>query len=250
MNEEYTCIDGAQVIRGPSRQFYSSIQYGDDVLLGSYPGGHIYQFKDKKLTKWVNDWQKDPAYDYAEAQSMSLYCDSLYVGYWPWGEIYRYDGNGWAFTKRLFSEPQINIMSSDYPYLNRPADNEPGAFYGQRVSNLIPYKNSLIASTSNLTSWVDFIGDGILSEQLSNEYGLMHNFTRQGCLTAKVVGLRNKTTNFEIIIKDNEIVIVSEYACIMSQFYTCMRSSCDFSDLPSNEYHWLLSKHFNLLSNM
>lgn len=210
VNKEYLCLDEAQVIRGPNVQFYSSIQYGDAVLLGMYPGGHIYQFRDKKLTAWVKDWRKQTSYDYAEAQSMSLYCGSLYVGYWPWGELYRHDARGWVLAKRLFSKPLIDITNADYPYSNRMVDNEPGAFYGQRVSNLVQYDNFLIASTSNLISWYDSIGSGILSKELAEEYGLIHSFSRQGCLTAKVMGLINKSKEFVIEIYDNKIVVISE----------------------------------------
>jgi hypothetical protein len=214
IDEEYFCLSSdIEPIRKGRTQFYSSIQYGDATLIGMWPGGFLFEFRDGSLKRWAQDSLRDFSYNLAEAQSLSIYCGNLYVGYWPWGELYKYDGTNWNLATRLFSAPEKSNSPDlvNYPYFYRALDGESAAFYGERISGMIPYGQSLIVSTSNLSSWGKSIGEGFISEQLAHEYGLIYTLTQEGCLTAKVIGREKKIYRFSLEIEDYELKIVSDY---------------------------------------
>jgi hypothetical protein len=251
INQEYICLPAnMDVVRRPGIQFYSSIQYGENTLLGMFPGGNIYQFKEGKLTHWSNDRLKDYSDNYAEAQSMSIFCGSLYVGYWPWGEVYTYHDNNWFLANRFFSDPHVSSIENNvnYPFFYRTSDEQSQAFYGQRVSSLIPFENSLIAATSNLNSWNSSIGDGVISKNLAYEYGLIHKFNQKGCLTSKVIGRDQSKTLFSIEIRDNELKIISNYGEWVTST-TLKKSEITNIEMPSSgKFGAYLGQNLKLIS--
>lgn len=200
-----------------------------------WPGGILYEFKDARLRRWAKDSLKDYSYNNSEAPSLAIYCGNLYVGYWPWGKMYKYDGSNWSLVKRLFSAPEKSNSPElvNYPYFYRAEDAESPAFYGQRISGMIPFRQSLIVSTSNLSSWFKSIETGSISEQLAYEYGLIYTFTQEGCLTAKVIGLENKTHYFSIEIEDYKIKIISDYG-VQVVNTTIKKSDVVKVDIPKN----------------
>lgn len=115
----------------------------------------------------------------------------LFVGYWPRGEIWRrHRTTGkWSLAVRLFHHP----VSKEplVPYSNREADGKSWAFYGQRVSALVPFGDSLYAATSNLGGWpTGYVGDinqrprSRIWRNLSTDYAGLRNY-RSVCFEAK-----------------------------------------------------------------
>ena len=84
-----------------------------------------------------------------EAQTTVIYGGDVFVGVWPWGELWRYspDSKSWAFTRRMFDHPQLSDRVT-HPY---DADNRGNAvsnLWGQRVTSLVTIGRDLFISTS------------------------------------------------------------------------------------------------------
>jgi hypothetical protein len=180
----FVCNEFEPMVTVPRKiQFYSSIQYQGEVLLGEWPTGSIYTF-DGIVLKPSEKWTPPPLRNREkigfEAQSMAEYCGDLFVGYWPKGEVWRYSrrDNVWVYFKRLFT-PVVN--EGFLPWADRSPDGLPGAFFGQRVSALVPYEDSLYAFTSNLHYWNDDIFVDALSQELQDEYGKIWKITGLNC---------------------------------------------------------------------
>ena len=198
--EIFKCNLSATKVEHPKGyQFYSSIKFENNTLLGEWPTGRIFEFDGEIMAPFVNSPDKSRFNRYSknyEAQSMAVYCGDLFVGYWPYGEIYRFDSisRKWSRFARLFKSPEIfrfpkigepipysRLLSKKYP------NNEfSSAFLGQRVSALIPYGDSLYAITSNLNSWNQSTSEiNFITEQEKRQYGALHKITSPGCFTEK-----------------------------------------------------------------
>lgn len=168
-------------------QFYSSLVYHGRTLVGEWPTGRIYEFDGSKLAP--SDMTPPMIAEAGpvgyEAQSLAMYCGDLFVGYWPKGEIYRMDGETkkWSLFASLFE----GVSDGDFiPFLNRAmkeGEKEEAAFFGQRVSALVPYEDSLYAVTSNLMSWSKDIHTSVLTDEQIDKYGAVYRIYRQGCRT-------------------------------------------------------------------
>lgn len=168
-------------------QFYSSIVYRGQTLVGEWPTGRLYEFDGRKLAPsglTPPTIAEAGAVGY-EAQSMAMYCGDLFVGYWPQGEIYRLDGetNQWSIFARLFD----GVTNGDFiPFVNRVKkedDREHAGFYGQRVTALVPYEDSLYAVTSNLNDWSRDIRSPVLTKDQIKRYGAVYRIFQSGCRT-------------------------------------------------------------------
>lgn len=166
-------------------QFYSSILYQGSVLLGEWPTGRLYEFDGNTLqpsgmTPPAISAVADKRLGY-EAQSMAEYCGDLFVGYWPKGEVWRYDHREkeWRFFKRFFTEEPEEYF---IPHKDRTADHLDSAFFGQRITALVPFEDSLYVSTSNLRSWKsgEVVPETVGPEK-AKEYGAIYKITRHGC---------------------------------------------------------------------
>lgn len=188
-NDIYSCA--RPVIEPLSKpraiQFYSSISYRGKQLLGEWPTGRIYEFDGAQLKP--SDMTPPKIAELVpqrlgfEAQSMAEYCGDLFVGYWPKGEVWRYDHQAehWQLLRRFFSAVEGETF---VPYMDRAADTLDSAFFGQRVTALVPHGDALYVATSNLRTWRanDAIPDVMNPARLA-EYGALYKVTRQGCKT-------------------------------------------------------------------
>lgn len=166
-------------------QFYSSVAYQGKVLVGEWPTGRLYEFdgsvlKPSNMTPPEIDKRAHLQLGY-EAQSLAEYCGDLFVGYWPKGEVWRYDHTKreWQFFKRFFS----GVKGENFiPYADRAPDELDSSFFGQRVTALVPFEDSLYVTTSNLRSWrsTDKV-PAVLDAGKVAEYGAIYKITRQGC---------------------------------------------------------------------
>ncbi|UVL17968.1 hypothetical protein LOY44_18465 [Pseudomonas sp. B21-044] len=182
------CAAGLEPLTHPREiQFYSSVAYRGKQLLGEWPTGRIYEFDGTQLKP--SDMtppriaEQVPLRLGYEAQSMAEYYGDLYVGYWPKGEVWRYgyQTGEWTLFKRFFSsvegEPFI-------PYARRPTDSLDQAFFGQRITALVPYEGALYVATSNLRTWTSSAAiPDVMDPTRLAEYGALYKVTRQGCRT-------------------------------------------------------------------
>lgn len=195
-DDVYACTNSEEPILSAPRaiQFYSSINYQGKVLLGEWPTGRLYEFDGTKLKPSSMTPPKiaelsDKRLGY-EAQTMASYCGDLFVGYWPKGEVWRYDhvAREWKYFKRFFS----NVEGEPFiPHSYRPDDELNPAFFGQRVTAMVPFKGSLYVTTSNLRAWT--VNDSArvkIDPANASEYGAIYKVTKQGCTTSYAKNLR------------------------------------------------------------
>jgi hypothetical protein len=188
-DDKYSCDESSNRILSQPRgvQFYSSLLFEGRTLVGEWPTGRIYEFSGgqlfpSSLTPNILKMGKPISKNY-EAQSMAMYCGDLFIGYWPTGEILRFDHRKrkWNHFARLFDHPEDSDL---IPYSIRPSDKFEPAFFGQRVTALVPYRDSLYAVTSNLRDWR---GEKSFMENMAaSQYGAVWKIRRPGCKTTYV----------------------------------------------------------------
>jgi hypothetical protein len=188
--DTYRCDPNEPMVMQPRGvQFYSSIDYMGKTLIGEWPTGRLYEFDGQELRPAAilqPPFVTGESLGY-EAQSIAEYCGDLFVGYWPRGEIWRrnHSTGNWSMAARLFSHP---VGTEPFiPYSDRPWDGLSSAFYGQRVTALVPLGYSLYAATSNLRSWPVGYEPEMLNKDDAAEYGAIHRLTIPGCETIEAL---------------------------------------------------------------
>jgi len=154
---------------GRSYQVYSMINFYDRFLMGQYPTGELFEYDGEKVTRLEGWPPRIPGVrpNAREAQTTVIYGGGLFVGVWPWGELWRYsqDTKQWASMGRMFTHPKATDTTT-HPYeagcrAHKLVTNQ----WGQRVTSLVPIGDSLMVSTS--AKWpckwepkFDFLPDG------------------------------------------------------------------------------------------
>jgi hypothetical protein len=198
---------------GVSYQIYSALNYYDSLLLGHYPTGNLYTYDGRSL-RLLAGWppvMPGVSTEAREAQSLAIYGGDLYVGVWPWGELWRYDPDrcGWLFAGRMFTHP-APTAATQHPYENETyAVHSIGNAWGQRVPSLLPLDDGLYVSTSAKSSepWdpkFSFLGGGKWQE-----YGAIHKLTLPGHLTVTPEWVDGPTT-FTFTISGSTLRVVQD----------------------------------------
>ncbi|NUQ63624.1 MAG: hypothetical protein HUU20_14200 [Pirellulales bacterium] len=181
---------------GKSFQVYSALNYYDRVLLGQYPTGCVYEFDGHSISLkegWPPRLPGVAAYS-REAQTTTLYRGDLFVGVWPWAEIWRYDrdANRWHSMGRAFTSPAATDAVG-HPYEKEIlAYNEAkkasvvGNDWGQRVAGLVPIGDALMVSTSNKGGSKRVPEFTFIDQDTLNQYGRVSRLTLPGHLTAAI----------------------------------------------------------------
>ena len=201
-----------------SFQLYAMINYRDRLLMGQYPTGELFEIEGDAV-KQVAGWPPRPANATAsarEAQTLTIYRGDLFAGVWPWGEVWRLkeQDQGWEFVGRLFRQPQVE------PKTTAPYEAEMNALgekvnnlWGQRVTALVPFREGLLASTSNkngaaLEDRLSFLAGG-----RGQEYGTVHRLYLPGNLAVPTVWTQG-TTTFEVVITPCGLTVLQDDRCI------------------------------------
>ena len=226
---------------GTSYQVYSMLNYYDRLLLGQYPTGQLFEYAGEEVTL-IEGWPPRMAgvsSSAREAQTTAIYGGNLYVGVWPWGELWRYssDAGRWAFMRRMFSHPPVTDETT-HPY-----ENECAALgivlnqWGQRVTSLVPMGDSLFISTSakSPTEWepaYDFVGEGRWME-----YGTVHRLTVPGSLS---VPLRwtDGPTQLDFVLDGRTMAIVQDGDELASVIPDASLTSGINAGLKAGEVTW------------
>lgn len=134
-----------------SYQLYSSMAFGDRLLMGQYPTGRLFEFDGRSIAD-LKGWPpvlQGVSASAREAQTTAIYGGEVFVGVWPWGELWRYhpDRKAWRFERRMFEHPRISdAIVHPYDAENR-LDTVPNQ-WGQRVTSLVPHGGDLFVATS------------------------------------------------------------------------------------------------------
>jgi hypothetical protein len=137
---------------GVSFQIYAAINFENRLLLGQYPTGGLFEFDGTAIKHLTDQPPVMPGVSphAREAQTLAIYGGDLYVGVWPWGEVWRLDRreNAWRFLGRMFTHPEPTATTT-HPYEHETKKLDPVLNrWGQRVTSMVPLGDSLYISTS------------------------------------------------------------------------------------------------------
>jgi len=196
--------------KGVSYQVYSMLNYHDRLLLAQYPSGELFEYRGDEL-KHLEGWPpRLPGVSASarEAQTLAIYRGDLFVGVWPWAEVWRYDRDQqrWHSLGRAFTHPAITDKRT-HPY-----EIEADRFglvtnhWGQRVTGMVPHGDSLMLSTSSkgTSPWSDEYD--FLNDQQRREYGAVMRLTMPGNLAAQM-RWRDGPTKFEFAIEKDRLAV-------------------------------------------
>ncbi|MCA9011604.1 MAG: hypothetical protein KDB01_17750 [Planctomycetaceae bacterium] len=195
---------------GVSYQLYSTMAFHDHLLMGHYPTGRIFQYDGTKITDHPG-WPpvlEGVSSSAREAQTTVVYGGDVFVGVWPWGEVWRYnpDTKTWTFTQRMFDHPSL-ASNITHPYDVESIGADVGNQWGQRVTSLVPSGTGLFISTSAKSprEW-DPQKFPFLAPDKWKSYGTVYRLTIPGHLSAATKWTDGPTT-FEFLIRGSRIAI-------------------------------------------
>ena len=202
-----TVLDGKL---GESYQVYSMINLYDRLLLGQYPTGELFEFDGESVTHLEGWPPRMPGVspNAREAQTTIIYGGDLFVGVWPWGEVWRYqpDTKQWDFVRRMFTQPEPTDATT-HPY-----ENECAALggvlnqWGQRVTSFVPLGPSLMISTSAKWPCEWEPKYNFLADDKWKEYGMVYRLNIPGHLCAPVAWTNGPTT-LRFIVSGTDMAI-------------------------------------------
>lgn len=174
-----------------SFQLYAMVNYYDRLLMGHYPSGELYEVVGDEVLR-IADWP--PRVPGAsprarEAQTLAIYRGELFVGVWPWGEVWRLPrpDAAWKSVGRLFSHPEV-LPEVTAPYeaemsaLGAPINN----LWGQRITGLVPIGGDLVAATANKNGAPLESALAMDDDARWLEYGAAHRLHLPGHLSAPI----------------------------------------------------------------
>lgn len=196
-----------------SYQIYSTLEFHDRLLMGQYPSGRLFEYDGQKITD-RKGWPpvlKGVSHSAREAQTTTIYAGELFVGVWPWGELWRYnpDSKKWAFVRRVFDHPEVSDKIV-HPYDVESKGAEVPNRWGQRVTSLIPIGTDLFLSTSakDPCEW-DAKKYPFLAPDKWRAYGAVHRLSMPGHLSA-ASGWTDGPTTFEFTLRGSTLSIAQD----------------------------------------
>lgn len=184
-----------------SFQIYSMLNYHDILLMGQYPTGELFAYDGRTLQRRAGWPPVMPGVSHhaREAQTLTLYGGRLYVGVWPWGEVWRLDAGGqvWSLEGRMFTHPQPTAATT-HPYENETTAIDPVLNrWGQRVTSMVPWGDSLYIATSAKASTPYEPKFRFLAGDKWREYGRVYRLRQPGTL-AVLTRWKGGPTTFDI----------------------------------------------------
>lgn len=198
---------------GKSWQGYSMTRFYDKVLIGQYPTGSLFQYDKEGLKPFepaipVPDGVSANA---REAQTLAIYGGYLYVGVWPWGELWRFDHEAktWTLVTRVFTQPEFSIEDQE-PYARAMKDKPPAYnAWGQRIVSLTNFKDSLYIATMNKggTPWIPEV-QAVIPEAAVAEYGRVHQLTARGQVAVPFIW--KQQTELTFTFADGQLTVLQD----------------------------------------
>ena len=196
-----------------SYQLYSTLSFHDRLLMGQYPTGRLFEYDGKTIkerTGWPPKLAKVSG-NAREAQTTVIYGGEVFVGVWPWGELWRYnpDVKRWKFVQRMFEHPDLSDKIT-HPYDVESKGSAIGNLWGQRVTSLVPNGTDLFVSTSAKfpCRW-DAAKYPFLAPNKWQSYGSVYRMTTPGHLSV-ATKWTNGPTRLEFILQETKITITQD----------------------------------------
>lgn len=199
-----------------SYQVYSTVNQGDELLLGQYPTGNLLRYDGRAITH-LPGWppvMPGVSPGSREAQATMIYRGELYVGVWPWAELWRQDRDTgeWALAGRMFERPPIsNAWGHPWEGEIRAYNEATGAevvpnTWGQRVWGLAPWRDSMMVATSAKGPMERDPRLSFLTDEVYAEYGRVWRYTLPGNLAAPLQ-YRDRPTRIECVVERDRLVV-------------------------------------------
>jgi hypothetical protein len=193
-----------------SWQVYSILNIEDRFYMGHYPSGNILSFKynNESIEEIEVPYPQTAFNIMREAQTLAVYSGYLLCGLWPWGEVWGYSINSktWHWINRFFKHPDIRLESA--PFVERIKNLEDNAVFnnkwGQRIIDLVPYKNLLIVNTGFKNS-ISETDKKYLFAQEMEQYGKMYSVEIPYNMAVEIKNKRNTILKF--VSKNEKIEI-------------------------------------------
>ena len=207
-------------LAGVSFQLYSMLNWYDEMLIAQYPTGNLFRYDGKALRHLEDAPPVMPGVSGSarEAQSTAIYGGDLYVGVWPWSELWRYDAHGheWKFVRRNFRKPPITDRMT-HPYEDRVVayNEEHGTDlvindWGQRVTGLAPNGDAMFLSVSAKGCPVRDMRHSFLhDDEVWNQYRMVYRVRKPGSVSVPVAWTEEPTT-IEFAIDEEKISIAQD----------------------------------------
>lgn len=240
----YVFKDGEwSVLRKPdpstSYQIYCMINFEDRLLMGQYPAGSMFAYDGEQIDE-LRDWPPVPSgvsNKLREVQSVAVYRGELFVGVWPWGELWRYDRDSgqWTMLQRMFDHPKTQA-DTVHPY--EEACRAAGLVHnelGQRVPALLSVDDALLVTTASKSSWsdkLDVIRDAF-GKEIVEQYGRVYRIRMPGSLSA-VIEWKDQPTTLRFVIEGGRMTIYQDG----QELSTTAIDVSLFEQLKPAEFRW------------
>jgi hypothetical protein len=173
---------GWDTVKTPDKnlQFYSMTSYNDTYVLGEYPHGKIWFYK--KGSMEISDFPgKLPQSEknQREAQSLLVFAGDLYVGVWPWGEVWRHNSldDSWQLVMRAFSQPDSSEGKAPFTEQMQHLAASDRNFWGQRIMSFASLNGVLYFSTGNKNAYAGDTKPEWMTQPNYDEYGAVWKVT-------------------------------------------------------------------------
>lgn len=179
-----------------SFQVYSAINVHDELWLAQYPSGNLFVYDGVELRQMTGAPPVMPgvAGSSREAQSTMIYGGEVYVGVWPWSELWRLDRDSqkWVFVSRMFTQPPVtdkvqHPFEAEVVAFNQANDAKLVANnWGQRLTSMAAWQDSLLLGTSSKGVQTRDTKLSFLTDEVFAEYGRLVRYTLPGNLAAPI----------------------------------------------------------------
>ncbi|XVN42558.1 MAG: hypothetical protein RCG15_08260 [Candidatus Rickettsia vulgarisii] len=213
-------FDGKQwnIIRkgdSSSYQIYSIGHFYDKFITGHYPTGKLLEYNDNnqdfELIK-NNGFDLIKSYmntNAREAQTLAIYGGRLFVGIWPWSELWSCSKNSCDLVTRIIKHPNQdeNLV---HPYeveaLNQGVEENS---FGQRITSMIPYGQELLISTGTKSHGINILKDNkFIEDKLKSDYEAIYSLYLPGTISIPILMNNKKQISIKIKIYKNKVDIL------------------------------------------
>jgi hypothetical protein len=193
-----------------SYQLYSTMAFSDRLVMGQYPTGRLFEYDGATIVDKAGWPPVLPGVSSSsrEAQTTVIYGGELYVGVWPWGEVWRYhpDRDTWTFARRMFAHPELSAAIT-HPYDVENKGNAVSNQWGQRVTSLVTNGPDLFVSTSAKDPCVwEPEKNPFLAPDNWKSYGAVYRLSAPGHLGANTKWTTGPT-RLEFVVSGEDLVI-------------------------------------------